>query len=190
MDVKTLCLGVLAFGDASGYEIKKQLEEGPLAHFYRAGFGSIYPALGKLSEEGLVTCTETAQEGRPGKKTYSLTSAGREAFTRALRKKPAEDRIRSESLFMLFFGNFLETARRREIYEEYLAQYQQTVAYMQTVDLCGTEPCRQFVHGFGLSLYQAIITFMDENRHLICEDDTQAVALRRGDDEALERTRP
>jgi len=39
MDVKTLCLGVLNRGEASGYEIKKQCEEGPFSHFYAAGFG-------------------------------------------------------------------------------------------------------------------------------------------------------
>ena len=48
MDVKTLCLGVLSRGEATGYEIKKQCEEGPLAFFYAAGFDSIYPALNAL----------------------------------------------------------------------------------------------------------------------------------------------
>ena len=40
MDVKTLCLGVLTLGDASGYEIRKQFEEGPFAHFFGASYGS------------------------------------------------------------------------------------------------------------------------------------------------------
>ena len=29
MDVKTLCLGILNRGDATGYEIKKACEDGP-----------------------------------------------------------------------------------------------------------------------------------------------------------------
>ena len=29
MDAKTLCLGVLTLGEATGYEIKKAVEEGP-----------------------------------------------------------------------------------------------------------------------------------------------------------------
>ncbi|MCZ6511637.1 MAG: PadR family transcriptional regulator, partial [Alphaproteobacteria bacterium] len=48
MDTKTLCLGVLTHGDASGYEIKKALEDGPFGHIQEIGFGSIYPALAKL----------------------------------------------------------------------------------------------------------------------------------------------
>jgi len=55
MDVKTLCLGVLSRGTASGYEIKKQCEEGPFAHFYAAGFGSIYPALNALLNNRLIS---------------------------------------------------------------------------------------------------------------------------------------
>ena len=65
MDVKTLCLGVLHLGDASGYEIKKQCEEGPFGQFFAAGFGSIYPALAALHEQGRVACHELQQEKRP-----------------------------------------------------------------------------------------------------------------------------
>ena len=50
MDARTLCLGALELGDASGYEIKKLYEEGDLSHFYAVGFGSIYPALTRLVE--------------------------------------------------------------------------------------------------------------------------------------------
>src|SRR3546814_8991519 len=35
MDAKTLCLGVLSRGAASGYEIKKAFEEGPFSHFHQ-----------------------------------------------------------------------------------------------------------------------------------------------------------
>src|SRR3546814_665287 len=54
MDAKTLCLGVLSRGAASGYEIKKAFEEGPFSHFHQASFGSIYPTLNALSADGLV----------------------------------------------------------------------------------------------------------------------------------------
>ena len=53
MNVRTLCLGVLSFGEATGYEIKKEIEEGPFSHFIEASFGSIYPALTQLLGEGL-----------------------------------------------------------------------------------------------------------------------------------------
>ncbi|MBC8157880.1 MAG: PadR family transcriptional regulator [Alphaproteobacteria bacterium] len=169
MDAKTLCLGVLTQGDASGYEIKKQLEEGPLAHFYRAGFGSIYPALTGLAKAGYVTCTETAQEKRPGKKTYRITEAGLAAFRKTLGKSPSEDKIRSEYLFMMFFADFLEPGRADEIFEGYLGQYRATVEHMCCADLSELAPGQLFVHDFGLSIYRAIIEFMENNRHVLVD---------------------
>ena len=83
MDVKTLCLAVLSRRDATGYEIRKQFAKGPFAHFQKASLGAIYPALTRAAEEGLVTVTEEAQDGRPDKKVYSLTEAGKAALRRA-----------------------------------------------------------------------------------------------------------
>ncbi len=169
MDAKTLCLGVLTQGDASGYEIKKQLEEGPLAHFYRAGYGSIYPALTGLAEAGYVTCTEMVQEKRPGKKSYHITDAGLEIFRKVLGKNPNEDTIRSEYLFMMFFAHFLEPGRAGEIFEDYLGQYRATVDHMCCADLDRLAPGQRFVHDFGLSIYTAIIEFMEKNRHVMAD---------------------
>ena len=77
MDARTLCLGALELGDASGYEIKKLYEEGDLSHFYAVGFGSIYPALTRLVDDGLAECFDQPQDKRPDKKVYALTEAGR-----------------------------------------------------------------------------------------------------------------
>ena len=48
----TLCLGILRFGDATGYEIKKMVEEDMFNHFIEASYGSIYPALTRMSQDG------------------------------------------------------------------------------------------------------------------------------------------
>ena len=52
MNIRTLCLGILSRGDATGYEIKKMAEEGLFSHFVEASFGSIYPALTRMTDEG------------------------------------------------------------------------------------------------------------------------------------------
>ena len=44
VDVKTVCLGMLTDGEASGYDLKKHFESS-FGHFFAAGYGSIYPAL-------------------------------------------------------------------------------------------------------------------------------------------------
>ena len=83
MDVKTLCLGVLTLRDMTGYEIKKHFEQS-FAHFFVAGYGSIYPALSDLTRMGLVNCQDVTQAKRPDKKVYSITDAGRVQLAEAL----------------------------------------------------------------------------------------------------------
>lgn len=170
MNAKTLCLGLLTRGEASGYEIKKQMEQGPLAHFYRAGFGSIYPALSRLDEEGFVTCTEMVQAKRPGKKVYRITESGIAAFKNALRAQPSDDWMRSDCLFMMFFSEFLEPGRMKEVFEKYLGFFRGAAGTLREMELCGANPGRRFVHGFGLALYEAMVEFMENNRDLLEED--------------------
>ena len=73
MNVRTLCLGILSLQEASGYEIKKDVEDGLFSHFIDASFGSIYPALTQLAAEGYVTVREEEQTGKPDKKVYAIT---------------------------------------------------------------------------------------------------------------------
>jgi PadR family transcriptional regulator AphA len=72
-------LGLLAQQPMTGYDIKRVLKRlswlvGSLS------FGSLYPALHALKEDGLVTVDVDAQEDRPSRKIYSLTQSGRQAL--------------------------------------------------------------------------------------------------------------
>ncbi|MBZ0218286.1 MAG: PadR family transcriptional regulator, partial [Fimbriimonadaceae bacterium] len=100
MNVRTLCLGILNFEEATGYEIKKLSVEGRFSHFIDASFGSIYPALTRLCDEGLVNVRVEQQEGKPARKVYSITDAGRAEFIASLNEAPAPDKIKSEFLFL------------------------------------------------------------------------------------------
>jgi len=168
LDAKILCLGVLMLGTASGYKIKKHFEDGPFAHFHAAGFGSIYPALSALLEAGYVTCTVTAQDGRPDKKVYAITDAGRRAFRAALNRPPTADTLRSETLFMLFFAELLDPDHRRELFDGYLAEHRERVARMTDGVSGSCEGVGQhFVHGLGLAIYRAIIDHLERHRDAV-----------------------
>ncbi len=52
MSVRSLCLAILSFGDATGYEIRKESTEGRFSYFDDASFGSIYPALRVWNRKG------------------------------------------------------------------------------------------------------------------------------------------
>ena len=107
MNVRTLCLGVLCKGEASGYEIKKEIEEGMFSHFIEASFGSIYPALTQLAGEGLVTVRAEEQTGKPDKKVYAITDAGQKALARSIAVLPAKDKYKSEFLFQMLLQQYI-----------------------------------------------------------------------------------
>ncbi len=163
MDVKTLCLGVLSRGDASGYEIKKACEEGPFSHFQDASFGSIYPALAKLSADKLVDCYQMSQEKRPDKKVYSITKAGRAALFDALVVPPSHDKVNSDFYFMTFFAQLIPVEFLRDVLERRIAWYEDVVARMQECDMAVRPAGERFTHGLGLAHYRAEITYLREN---------------------------
>ncbi len=164
MDIKTLCLGVLSRGDATGYEIKKAFEEGPFGHIHVASFGAIYPALAALSEAGMVQGTEMAQEKRPDKKVFSITERGRSAFFEALIAPPGEDKVRSDFLFILFFAHLLPASRLAALIDRRIAWYREC---LQRMEACSYENGRAgevFVHGLGLAVYQAAADYLSAHR--------------------------
>ena len=173
MDVKTVCLGVLTLGDASGYEIRKQFEEGPFAHFHEAGFGSIYPALNALSRDGFVTCEEMVQEGRPDKKVYTLTSQGRDALSAALLGESTKDKYRSDHLFKLFFAEMLPAENRRKEFDTYLAYYREELARMSEGDESEMPPGPLFVHRVGLAAYKTLVDCMEREGHLLFDEEKE-----------------
>lgn len=97
-------LGILSLGPQSGYEIKQLIEES-LAHFWQEGYGQIYPNLKKLVEKGLATVRTEHQDGKPDKKIYTLTDAGKQELNAWL-KTPIEalPKEKHEILLKLFFG--------------------------------------------------------------------------------------
>ncbi|MDP6346288.1 MAG: helix-turn-helix transcriptional regulator [Alphaproteobacteria bacterium] len=165
MDVRTLCLGVLSLGDASGYEIKKRLED-VFSHFYDASFGSIYPALSRLQTEGLVQCEHEQQAKRPDKKVYSLTTDGRLALVRELNGQPGRDRVRSEFLVAMCFADLLPAAHVAQLIDRRIDEHQRSVTDLAERERRGT-PAHRFVSGYGRALYEAAAKYLEENRYLV-----------------------
>jgi len=172
MDSRTLCLAVLLRGAASGYEIKKTLEEPPFSHFQDTGFGSIYPALTRMAGEKLLECTPLAQEKRPDKKVYAITAAGRKALVEALSVMPGPDRYRSDFLFILFLGELLPRAHLAEVVDRRIA-YREMIARMATCDLAACPPTQRLVHGFGLAVYRAAADYLEANREALLAEPVE-----------------
>ena len=164
MDVRTICLGILTRGDATGYEIKKLFDEDGYQHFVEASFGSIYPALNRLTEEGLVSVREEAQEKRPDRKVYSITPAGRSSFIASLLKPLPEDRHRSPFVFAMLFGDLLPPTRVSQMLDDYIEQAESKLAQLEQQANKPKSVHEKFVMGIGRSVYIAILDFLREHR--------------------------
>lgn len=177
MNVKSLCLGILTFGEATGYEIKKAFET-QFSQVFDAGFGSIYPALNQLTISGYVSCREEQQEKRPAKKVYSITENGLDYFLQELRKAPAKDKFRSETLTKLIFADMLPRENISNLIDQVIDDYNDYVVDLSDSCCEKQSQSEKFLCGFGITVRQAAIKYMQENRHLIesrtCSSSQQA----------------
>lgn len=172
IDVKTLCLGVLSRGDASGYEIRKEFEEGPFSNFSDAGFGSIYPALRKLLEDGLISIAQHGTDARPDKKVYRITAAGRQVLCQAVLRHPAPDRLRSDFMFMILFSHLMPSRHLERILTDRIEDYERLIEDMERRESCDaahSPPGEKFVHGLGLAMHRAAAAYLEEHRHQLLE---------------------
>jgi DNA-binding PadR family transcriptional regulator len=176
MDVRTICLGILTRGDATGYEIKKLFEDDGYQHFVEASFGSIYPALQRLTDEGYVSVRSEAQEKRPDRKVYSITPAGRSAFIASLLKPLPEDRHRSPFVFAMLFADLLPPSRVSGMLDAYVGQVEQKLAHLNSQSSASQSSGEQFVTGFGRAVYVAIIDFLRAHRAEVEQQQTPEAA--------------
>lgn len=170
MDVKTLCLGVILREPVSGYGIRKLFESGPLSHFAEASFGSIYPALKQLLDDGLIEETEAQDSGRPGQKPYRITPRGEAALIDALLEPPGRDRVRSDFSFTLCFAHRLPQRFLRRIVDERINMLRDFLAKIEGC-VCD-EPHRRrgsedLVMGMGDAIYRAELAYLEAKRGAI-----------------------
>lgn len=110
----------------SGYEIKQLISQS-IGYFWSESYGQIYPALKALASAGLIAQKNERQQGRPDKKVYSLTPAGRKELKEWLKVAPAPEVPRNELLLKLFFGAQQRPAVSREHVERVLEEQERTL---------------------------------------------------------------
>jgi DNA-binding PadR family transcriptional regulator len=103
-------LGMLGWGPASGYDLKKRFE-GSVGHFWSESYGQIYPILARLAAQDLAERRLERQKGKPDRYVYSITAEGEQRLGTWLGEPAREQGFRSELLLKIFFG------RRRSVEE-------------------------------------------------------------------------
>lgn len=99
-------LGLLSYYDRTGYEIMEVFKDS-LNFMWNANTSQVYRELQNLKDSGFAKVTEVEQNGKPNKKIYSITQAGREELQSWIADY---DNIRfpnSPILMKIFFGGML-----------------------------------------------------------------------------------
>jgi DNA-binding PadR family transcriptional regulator len=171
MDVKTVCLGMLTDGEASGYDLKKEFES-TFGHFFAAGYGSIYPALNSLARDGLVDCECIPQEGKPDRKVYRITEEGTAHLLQALDNPGPSHKVRSEFLATLCFAHLMTPEQIETVLDHRLQEAEKYLGLFDEFESSCTDewpPGARFVLGFGRAMMQAKKAYIAENRHVLFE---------------------
>jgi DNA-binding PadR family transcriptional regulator len=104
MPLSHAILGFLDYHPLSGYDLKKYFDQS-IAHFWSATQSHIYKALEKLENDGLVQSQVIVQEGRPNRKQYQITEAGRHELQHWLTSPLPLEQVREVWLIQVFFSH-------------------------------------------------------------------------------------
>jgi DNA-binding PadR family transcriptional regulator len=160
--VATLCLAILHRGEATGYEIKKESVEGDYRYFIDASYGSIYPALARLSADGYVTVREETQPGRPARKIYSITPTGRAALLDALSEPPGPDVFRARFLLVAKFAAELPADTVRAAIAERRAHLLTEIEHLRSfAEEAKEHPGAAWIVDYGLACMTASLAHLD-----------------------------
>ncbi len=160
----------LAERSASGYDLARRFDAS-IGHFWRASHQQIYKVLGRMDTEGWVASEVVAQDGRPDKKVYVITPAGRDELRAWTSKATPIEHLRSEfavKLRALPFGDaaaIIDDVRvRRRAHEAQLEYYRQSAArfYPDPAALTDDELGGWLVLRGGILGEQTAIAWCDE----------------------------
>jgi len=96
-------LAFLHFSPMTGYDLKKYFEQS-VAHFWSVTQSHIYKTLDSLEKDGYVESSIIQQVGKPNRKEYSITDAGRQKLQRWLITPLPLPPTREAWLIQIFFA--------------------------------------------------------------------------------------
>lgn len=159
-------LGLLTFGERSGYDLTKLVNRS-VGFFWSPAKSQIYAELRRLVVLGFATEREVAQRDRPDKRLYRITERGTEALRAWLERSDEEpESYKSPFLVKVFFGHLMDRGTFVRRMREYRAQAEEGLATLREVDrqIAGDPEAefQYFVLRAGLQHVRATIRWIDE----------------------------
>ncbi len=176
-------LTVLMDSPSSGYDISKQFEMG-VGCFWNASQQQIYRELAKMEKQGWVEFETIPQDGKPDKKIYHFTPAGRGELQRWYGEPSEPTAIREDLLVKVLAGAYLPAAgliadlhRRRQGHHEKLMHFQAEAAeYQANPQPSAMQQYLYLTLRRGIRYEQAWIDWCDEVLDVLNQQGTSASA--------------
>jgi PadR family transcriptional regulator AphA len=163
VSLRYLILGLLAQRPMSGYDIKRLLK-GLNWLIGSPSSGSLYPILRELLEKEMATVQVVPGEGKPSRKIYSITDAGRQDLQAWVDQPIAPGEPLKAFLMRLLLADHLSQAaltthfrqRRTQVAGQRDALTETAAALDGTMDLG-----QRLALGYGLALASAELEWLD-----------------------------
>lgn len=119
-----LILGLLILSPMTGYALQQFIKK-HLALICSHSAGSMQAALSKLEKDGKISSQETL-DGKRRKKVFTITDAGRSAFSAWVDQPMQADKVKNMELARLFFAGLAKPEERIAAIKDYLRQLEET----------------------------------------------------------------
>ncbi len=155
-------LALLATGPAHGYELKLQLEQRFGSVLPPLNAGQIYTTLGRLQRDGLVDDDAVAQDGRPNKRVYRLTTDGQHELDRWVEDATPTPRLKDDFFMKLVLARAAGIADPLALIDRQRGAYLQALRELDDVAaaLDGDDTAALLVEGAALHL-EADLKWLD-----------------------------
>ena len=172
MSLTHAILGFLDYMPMSGYDLKKTFDQS-ISHFWSATQSHIYKALENMEKDGLVTSKVIQQEGKPNRKQYQTTDAGRAELHRWISTPLPVESPRTAWLIQVFFAHNATNEEIATLFEkriEELNGYVSQCQFAQTnidesykrVGIKRLRDLWQLTLDYGMSYYENEIAWLEK----------------------------
>ena len=163
-------LATLADTPHTGYDLWKKFEEA-VSCYWKASQQQIYRELTKMEHQGFVDCEIVPQEGKPAKKLYSITEAGKTELSNWI-GIPSQPSILREDLLVKIRAGYLvdqeiiikELQHRHQLHRQKLTAYQEKEKklFSRPETLSLSEKCRYLTLRRGIRYELEWIAWCEE----------------------------
>lgn len=130
MSIKLAILGILSWKPATGYDVKKIMEDSLFMH-WSGNNNQIYRSMVQLLDEELVTNEVLHQDSSPSKKMYTITEKGLAELKQWVLSAPQLPESKNSFLNQLAWADQLSSAELNELLEKYEEEISMHVILLQ-----------------------------------------------------------